>query len=375
MHPRLTLDIAWPDLLWAAFGGDRPEALPEGLIEGLSVRTLFDAILSEAALPPGAPVVMSGVNIQNMADLVRLHGLDPHFVDIAPDTLLPEDGALLDAQARTGAKLCLIAHLFGGHSPVEATATLRTRDVCVIEDLAQGFSPQALAAEAAGDIALFSFGPIKRRTALGGALGRFRDPGLAARIRARIETYPPLGDDWFRARARKYLLLKALNHPLPYGLLFRLLKRMGRDPDTAIGGLARGFSGGDLRHNIRHRPPQRLLQLMARQIADDRDLARRQAVGEAFLARLPVEARIGQAAAHSVHWLLPVIAANPESLVETLRRHGFDATRGTTSLRAFTSAGAQASHLVEHIVYPPHPADMAGRDRTRLIATLLSALG
>ena len=83
--------------------------------------------------------------------------------------------------------------------------------------------------------------------------------------------------------------------------------------------------------------------------------------------------RIGGGAG-GFNWL-PVIAADPDGLVETLRRHGFDATRGATSLRAFTSAGARASHLVDHIVYPPHPADMAARDRIRLIEALLGALG
>ena len=372
MYPRLTLDIAWRDLLWAAFGGDRPQALPDGLVAALSARTLFDTILNEAALPPGSPVVMSGINIQNMADLIRLHGLAPHFVDVAPDTLLPENEVLLDAQARTGAKLCLVAHLFGGHSPIKAIDTLRARGVCVIEDLAQGFSPEALAAEPAGDIALFSFGPIKRRTALGGALGRFRDAGLAGRIRGRLNAHPPLGDGWFRVRARKYLLLKALNHPLPYGLLFRGLESLGRDPDTVIGRLARGFSGDDLRRNIRHRPSPRLLQLMARQVAGDHDLPRRQALCTAFLARLPVAARIGQATEHSVHWLLPVIAPDPDGLILSLRRQGFDATRGATSLRAFT--GAQADRLIDHIVYLPHPADMAASARDRLAEAVIQAL-
>ncbi len=377
MYPRLTLDIRWRRLLWAAFGGPMPCPLPGplsgDLVTALSVRTLFDAVLGESGLPPGPPVLMTGVNIQNMADLVRLHGLEPHFVDLIADTLLPTSEALLAAQARTGARLCLIAHLFGARSPIAAIDILRARGVCVVEDLAQGYSPEALAAVPAGDVTLFSFGPIKRRTALGGALARCRDPGLAARLRTRLATYPPLDDGWYRARAGKYLALKALNHPLPYSLVFALLSGLTPDPDAAIGRLARGFSGDDLLRSLRRRPPERLLQLMARQMSDDDDLMQRQAISEAFLAALPPALRSGQTAQTHIHWLVPVTVANPDDFVRTLRRHGFDATRGATSLRAFTGTGTVAHDLIHRIVYLPHPADMDARGRTRLLGAVEAA--
>ena len=371
MHPRLTFDISWRRLLWAAFGGDARAAWTGDTVAGLSVRTLFDAMLSEANLPAGAPVLVSGVNIQNMADLIRMHGLEPYAVDIAPGTLLPAGGDLLEAQARTGAKLCLIAHLFGSHGPIEALETLRARGVMVVEDLAQGFSAKALETAPSANVTLFSFGPIKRRTALGGALARFRDPDLEARVRARIETYPALTDAWFRRRARKYLLLKALSHPALYGLVFTFA---GRDPDAAIGQLARGFSGDDLLRNIRHRPPPRLLALLAKQASGDDEVADRRRACEAFLDALPDRFRIGAMAQSHVHWLVPLAVPDPEAFIRVLRRRGFDATRGATSLRAFTGPDSLAGALMDRIVYLPHPADMTARARTRMRDAVLEAL-
>ena len=371
MYPRLTFDIAWRDLLWASFGGKARDAWTGDGLAGLSVRTLFDALLSEADLPAGAPVLMSGVNIQNMADLVRLHGLEPHFVDLAPGTLLPTAESLLDAQARTGARLCLVANLFGAHGSIDAVEALRARGVIVVEDVAQGFSPAALSATSQADVTLFSFGPIKRRTALGGALARFRNPELEARVQARMAGYPALSEAWFRRRARKYLGLKALSHPALYGLVFALA---GRDPDAVLGKLARGFSGGDLLSNIRRRPPPRLLALLARQAGEDDSVADRRRVCEAFLASLPGGFRIGDAAQSHVHWVLPLAVPDPDAFIRILRRRGFDATRGATSLRAFTGTDTYCGALMDHIVYLPHPADMDARARTRMRDAVLAAL-
>ena len=376
MHPRLTFDISWRRLLWAAFGGKADAASdfaspPNRLAAALSVRTLFDALLAETALEAGAPVVMSGINIDNMREIVRLNGLEPCPVDIASGTLLPTAGDLLDIQAQTGSRLCLIAHLFGAHSPIGAVNELRARGVMVVEDRAQAFSAAALNGPFDADVTLFSFGPIKRRTALGGAVAIFRDPGLAARVRARLETYPTLTDTWFRRRARKYLLLKALSHPALYGLVFRLA---GHDPDAMIGKLARGFSGDDLLRNIRHQPPPRLLALLARQAGSNDDVANRRRICEAFLDALPGGLRIGIMAQSHVHWLMPLAVPDPEAFIRILRRRGFDATRGATSLRAFTGADAPSGALMDHIVYLPHPADMNARARTRMRGAVLEAL-
>ena len=251
MHPRLTLDIGWSDLLAAALtpGGSARDdtawrrVFPDGeRVEALSVRTLFDAILTVRGQQDDAPILMTGVTIANMAEIARAHGRAVIAVDIDPVTLLPPPGALADAQARSGARLCVIAHLYGAVSACPDVDTLRARDVTVIEDEAQAFAgPNFNTGDRRASASLFSFGPIKRATALGGALGVFRDGDLAASVRGVLAEHPVKSGAWFRQRAVKYMALKALGAPAPYGALIRLIEARGKDPDAVIGAAAGGF--------------------------------------------------------------------------------------------------------------------------------------
>lgn len=102
MLPRLRLDIGWSDLLSALLPPHAGRMDLEQKIAAyapadcdpvvaLSVRTLFDAILAETG---NAPVVMSAVTINDMAQLVHASGRALHTVDIGTDA---------DAIARSGA--------------------------------------------------------------------------------------------------------------------------------------------------------------------------------------------------------------------------------------------------------------------------------
>lgn len=388
MHPRLALDISWKRLLWAAVGAPSSahdaqyasaaitDTFSSGyLVVGLSVRTIFDALLGELAVPAGASVLMTGVNIQNMADIVRAHELRVQAVDIAIDTLVPVPGALATAQAETAAPLCVVTQLFGSASHFDDLAELRGRGVVIIEDAAQAFSGTSHTGPGDADVSLFSFGPIKRRTALGGAVAVFRDADLAARVEQRLQRYRPLPDVWLRRRALKYLLLKAASMPWVYGSVMRAIAFSGRDPDAVIGAAARGFGGKALLEAIRVQPPRRLLVLMGRQISTTPSAGARREVCDTFARSLPNAARVGVSAHNNAYWLMPIRADNAEDLVLRLRRAGFDATRGATSLRALDPEHSeQARALIEDVVYVPNPADLAPDARDRLKQAVLSAL-
>ena len=388
MHSRLKLDIGWGDLLWAAMGApvSRDDTrVAEAVVEkyfapgrvviGLSVRTVFDALLSEVGPLSRSSVLMSGINIQNMADIVRAHDLTIEAVDLDLTTLAPEPDTLLNAQGRCGARLCVVTQLYGGVSEVWDAAELRKRGVLVVEDAAQAFSGDGYQGLSDADVTLFSFGPIKRRTALGGGVAVFRDPDLAARVRQRLETYDLLKERWFRARAVKYLILKLASIPWVYAGVIRAIAASGRDPDSVIGGAARGFGGQDLPEAIRKQPPRRLVSLMARRIAASPDPEFRRRIGRAFVDALPENAQVGGCVQTSAFWLMPVRASDPVGVIDRLRAAGFDATRGATSLRALApDQTATAKGLIENVVYVPNPADLSEKERGRLLAVVCAAL-
>ncbi|MDO8409241.1 MAG: DegT/DnrJ/EryC1/StrS family aminotransferase [Phenylobacterium sp.] len=383
----MKFDIGWRSLLWATAGppvrkarADRAslklrQHFHQGTaVAGLSVRTIFDALLSELALPGGSTVLMSGVNVQNMADIVRQHQLEVRGVDIDLERLSPAAGALLDAQHDTGAQLCVVAHLFGSTNRISDAARLRERGVFVVEDAAQAFAaPYRGCTET--DVTLYSFGPIKRCTALGGGVAVFQNADLAARVQARLDTYPQRSDIWYRRRALKYLVLKALSTPLAFAALHRSLAWLGRDPDEFLGGIARGFSGPSLVEALRARAPARLLALLAAQVTRTDDSSTRAELCREVLDGLPKGVRLGDAADTHAYWVLPVLAADPDSVVASLRRAGFDATRGATSLRALSPTDTPvATRLMANIVYVPHPIALDRHTRDRLRMAMAEAL-
>lgn len=388
MHVRLKLDITWSALCQAAAGwrsSDHKLAAARSRIQdywsnryvviAASARTMFDALLTELALLPGEPVIMSAVNIQNMADIVVAHGLRVVPVDIDAGSLAPRPGALLEAQAETNARLCVVAQLFGSVSNIADAAVLRQRGVFVIEDAAQAFSGKFHRGSQQVDASLFSFGPIKRYTALGGGIGVLRDADLAHRIESRLQTYRQRSDFWFRRRALKYGLLKALSIPFAYKVVLLVIEAIGKDPETTIGEAARGFSDASLLDAIRTRPPKRMMVLMANRISQAGDYAKRRHVCTEFQARLPEALNvIGSRADKHAYWLLPIRVADPVRVVKELRSAGFDATRGATSLRALVPiATPMAARLMEDIVYLPHPDGLAPGHRNRL-ATMVAAI-
>ncbi|TMI03484.1 MAG: DegT/DnrJ/EryC1/StrS aminotransferase family protein, partial [Betaproteobacteria bacterium] len=91
--------------------------------------------------------------------------------------------------ARTRA--IVVAHLFGSRMAMEPiSAAARRHELLVIEDCAQAFAADGYRGSAQSDVSLFSFGPIKTSTALGGALLRVSDAGLRTAMLARQRKYP-----------------------------------------------------------------------------------------------------------------------------------------------------------------------------------------
>jgi dTDP-4-amino-4,6-dideoxygalactose transaminase len=232
--------------------------------------------------------------------------------------------------------------LFGNRGDIEPLLQVANNyGLYFIEDCAQAYcGPEWLGSHGA-DISLFSFGPIKTQTALGGAVVRARDPTILERMRA-IETGYPRQSRWsYLGRLAKYGLLKELMRRWRFALVSRLCKAARWDLDRLMRHSSRSF-GGELLTAIRRRASLPLLNMLVRRLRtfDESRLHARRKRGE-YLNRLRHVVNIpGSRCRYRTWWLFPVLCDEPGALIQHLRRAGFDASRAH-SLVDFcqTSAG------------------------------------
>lgn len=203
VHPRHRIDLSAADLALAACacavparrrnlaaGVERAWSPSGGALACLSVRSGLDLLLSALDLPLGSEVLVSAITIPDMVRIIQGHGLVPVPVDVEPSTLAPRTD-LAEQLVTDRTRAVLVAHLFGGHVDLAPLAALaRRHHLLVIEDCAQAFAGPGDTGNDLADVSLFSFGPIKTATALGGALVRVRNAQLLDRMGGIHATWP-----------------------------------------------------------------------------------------------------------------------------------------------------------------------------------------
>lgn len=371
MVPRKKLDIGWSDLAFALLesclpaslhAAERLEALwsPDALaLATSSVRSGLDLVLQQLALPAGSEVLVSAVTIRDMVAIIERHGLRPVPVDLQPSTCAPGVDAL-EAVVTPNTRALLIAHLFGARLPMDrVVATAKRYNLFVFEDCAQAFAADGYRGNPLSDATMFSFGPIKTATALGGGILLFRDAVRCADARRRQAAYPVQGRVWYARRVIKYAVIKALTNRFPYTVFTQLCGWLGISHDRAISASVRGFAEGDLLPQLRHRPAPALLALMQRRLRryHAHDLSRRMEASAKVARALPAGSVPGIQVEPHCHWLLPFQSGDADGLVACLLQHGFDATRGATSLHAVAGAmgneAPAAARMMARMVYLP----------------------
>jgi perosamine synthetase len=387
MIPRGRLDIRWRDILFGIgaclWPGDRrqmAERVERDAFDGpalacLSVRTGFDALLTALAYPLGSEVLISALTIHDMVRIITEHGLVPVPFDLDMDALAIRDGDL-DQQATARTVAIVVAHVFGADLPLDRVVALaQARGLLFVEDRAQVYAGGADEGHPAADVVLFSFGPIKTNTALGGAVLRFHDPGLRAQVQAVLAGYPVQPRRRYLKRLVKYAGIKALANPRPFGLLAWAAPRFGSTHDQIISAALRGFPGPELFVQIRRRPSFPLLALLHRRLTtfDRGRIERRRRAAEQAASLLPEVRRPGAASEAHTHWVFPICHPDPDGLMRHLWTRGFDATRGASSLGVVappagrpgaTASGAEAT--MQELLYLPVSADLPPAQLARL---------
>src|SRR5262249_38791620 len=117
------------------------------------------------------------------------------------------------------------AHLYGSRNSLEPFSKIcRARNVLLVEDCAQAYDGKAWQGSPEADVSVFSFGPIKPATTLGGAVVRARTRKLRDRVRDVLDAWPVQEDAAVRKRARKMMLLKAMSEPHLYALVLAAMR-------------------------------------------------------------------------------------------------------------------------------------------------------
>eukprot|EP00826_Nyctotherus_ovalis_P049802 TRINITY_DN6042_c0_g1_i16.p1 TRINITY_DN6042_c0_g1~~TRINITY_DN6042_c0_g1_i16.p1 ORF type:complete len:233 (-),score=56.23 TRINITY_DN6042_c0_g1_i16:532-1230(-) len=119
--------------------------------------------------------MMTSINIPDMMQIVKEHGLVPVPVDINVETTAPtlDD---IKAAATSKAKVLIVSYLYGIVYPVEEIAGFcEERGILLVEDAAESYYGNDYNGSPRAVMTLFSFGSIKRYTSFGGALAFVRD--------------------------------------------------------------------------------------------------------------------------------------------------------------------------------------------------------
>ena len=397
MWVRRRLDIGWGELLYARLrcalpASERDRARARARIEApwtgdtqalvcLSVRTGFDLLLRALDLPKGSEVLMSAINVPGMFRLVAAHGLTPIPLDIDGDSLRPSADQMRRAiTPRT--RMVVVAHLFGTRLDLSDLRTLAEQHgLLVVEDLAQAFDGVPSALPPGCDVALWSFGPIKRATALGGAVAAVRDPALADRMRG-IEAGYAMQSRWrYLLRVVKYAGLKVVSYRLPFRAFVKCLTLTGHDHDAWLQRRVRSFDDASFPDALRRRPCAPLLALLNLRLRrfDVGAAARQRERGERLASLLrDVCQVIGCNAAFHGFDLFAIRVDRPQCVIAGLRRHGFDAgMRGSLVVCSTGRAGPEperARRLLDEMVFLPLYRAMPEREVERL-AALATGLG
>ena len=388
MIARKRLDIAWRDLAFGILscfrpGGEKPDGFRDDTsLTCLSVRSGFDLFLTALDLPQGSEVLVSAVTIPGMPHILRKHGLVPVPVDLDFGTVSVSTSALRAALS-PNTRAVLVAHLFGSRMSMDPIFEIAgEHGLIVIEDCAQAFVGREFTGDDRSDARLFSFGPIKTATALGGAVVFVRDDSLRRKMTEIHESWPRQSRISYLKKLFTFCLFKPLLSPAPYTLLIGTLRLLGCDHDALVTGSARSFEGGEFFSRIRCRPCPALERLVSHRVRtyDESRLARRTSSGRELLEAIPAGLAFGGQAANHSFWIFPVVSPAPEEWCRRLLNAGFDAARSSTSLGAvdplpgrFETNPDIASNAMNAVIYLPAYPEMSTRSLGKL-ARLVKAL-
>ena len=343
MWARIRFDLPWSDLLFACvqcFVPSKRTSLLSGIeqywssgepaLVCFSVRSGFDLLLQALQLPPKSEILFSALNVKGMIKIVKRHSLNPVPLDLDLDYMAPNVKDLERAiTPRTRA--IVVAHLFGTRLQLDEIFDMaRRHNLFIIEDCAQAFDGKAYSGHSLADVSMFSFGPLKTATALGGSIVKIRNKELLSKMRDLQSQYPVQSQSAYLTRLLKFAGLKVVTSRGVFSFVFRMFQLRGEDYEDAMTDTVRGVAQLGSSKKLRQQPAAALLAMLDRRLkrwkADG--LADRTRVGQFLFTILDGEVPCpGEKNSIHTYWVFPIFAKNPSSLIRELRKAGFDGAR------------------------------------------------
>jgi perosamine synthetase len=341
MWVRTQLKIGWLDLLagaWNCFKSNDRERLKRSVesffsdaddtIATYSVRSGFDLLIQALDLKPGDEVMFSALNVKGMVRVVRDAGLVPVPVDLDLSSMGPSLEKLEQA-ITPRSRVFVAAHLFGTRLDLDPLFQLvRSKGIVAVEDCAQAFNGRAYPGSLAADLNMFSFGPIKTSTALGGALIRVRDDKVRERMRDIQATYPVQSDRKQLKRVFQFMGLKLITTRPVLGAIYKYYHSRGQDYEDSLADRVRDVAPLKTAKNLRFQPSTAMLALLNRRLEefDIQAIRVRTNKGEKLRDMIGNAVALpAQANAHHDYWVFPLIVDEPRKFIDGLRAEGFDA--------------------------------------------------
>lgn len=348
----------------------------------LSVRTGFDLLLNHLQFPAASELLMSAITIQDMARIAEHHGLIPVPVDLDPLTMAPRV-EYIERAITPNTRAIMIAHLFGGIIDLTPYAEVaRKHGLMLIEDCAQAFDGNEYRGHPESDVVMFSFGPIKTATALGGAILTVRDRELLNAMREQHRRYP-LQLKWkFLKRNCTYTVLKFIGGHFAFGRLVKICQLFGKDYESLLNGAVRNFPADKFFNSIRQQPTVTLCLLLKRRVKKFSTMRqdRRIEAGRLLTKLLNPHFRCpGTGLVRHTFWVFPVEVTNQKEMVLRLREAGFDAATASQliAIQPHVSSSdlspVQVSETLLRVIYLPFYPEMPDVELRRMAQVMVES--
>lgn len=372
------LDISFKDLfagLVACLGSEDRAALESRLLSRwadekntlvtLSVRSGLDLYLQAKAFAPGTEILVSAISHPDMFAVIKAHGLVPVPVDLDFATAAPTR-ASLERVLGPSSRVLLVAHLFGGRIDVdEMLAACREHSLELWEDCAQAFGG-GYAGHPEAAVSMFSFGPIKTATSLGGAILRVGSSADYQRMQGLQADYPLQSQTVFLMRLWQGGLMCWLGtRPRLYGAVHKALGMLDLNLTEIIRHMGRSFQSGFCLEALRFQPRVSMIRLLDRRLAtyDGRIVEERRQTVRRISDHLEQARQPGKKQLNHLHWVFPICVSEPQAAITALRAIGYDAIPGLSNLAACPPpsnrpelAPANAQELIRTaLIIPLHP--------------------